>query len=402
MAQVPGGITLLGNSGSISPEISFTFKSFILSLLQGIVSGVLIIFPVLLEPVSDRFGWSLQRAGWVAACGYASFALAMFVGSWLMNKLNRRGLAATEITGLSIGLLVVAFSPSGTIFISGWALTGIAAGMYHPLGRVLSSSSARENSERLSGLFRPVSHISRGLIPLLVGTVAAAFSWRVAFGVGALAVAGLLMIFVLNIKAVTKVGGETASLNLQKLRGNWPVLLVFGLGGFIYRGVITFIPFSLSRQWAGELSLGSVGALTTVVFLIGTAAYFIGGFLADKIKFYRLYSIQILVVSFLFLTLPVTLNWGFVLGLFFWGIVFYSSRPVIEVYFNNICQGEAVGAYARGIKFIHYISGSLGAGLAGTLVKYFGIYGLFWGMAAVSLLMLFFILYLSVFFQGEN
>ncbi len=364
------------------------YKLVVLSFLHGIIHGGMIIFPVVLDSLRAEFGWSLYFAGWVAALGYALFGLTAFPSGWIADRVRRKVLLVVMALGIGVGLLLMAFSPGSAVLISGWAMVGLFAGMYHPLGLSVIAGTFTEKTGRAMAWHGIGGNITLAFTPILVGMAASAYNWRAAFLCGALAalLGALLILPAGESKRPEKSADPPAALPPW---GQLVVLLVaYCLGGFIYRGTVTFIPHSIAVQWGAKLETAGVGSLTTLVILLGIFGQFTGGRIAEKVDFWSLYLSQIFIYSLILLILPFLSGWFFIAGLVLWGMVYYSTQPVRNSFLARFGDRRSHGRL-YGLAFMASFGlGSAGAGISGMLADFTGLFGMFWGLAGVSLVTL--------------
>lgn len=364
------------------------YRLVVLSFTHGLVHGGMIIFPVVLDSLRTEFGWSLYFAGWIAALGYGIFGLTAFPTGWLADRVPRKLLLVIMTAGISSGLFLMSLAVNSYIFVLGWSMVGLFAGMYHPLGLSVIANFFSENTGRAMAWHGIGGNITLASTPILVGLAAAAFNWRAAFLGGA---AGALLGTVLLLPLPEASGTEVFSESTSELPA-WSQLSVllgaYCLGGFIYRGTVTFIPHSIAVQWGEKLEVSGVGGLTTMVIFLGIIGQFIGGRLAEKLSFWTLYMAQIFIYSLILIILPFLGGWYFVFGLVFWGMVYYSTQPVRNSFLARFGDRRSHGRL-YGLAFMASFGlGSAGAGISGMLADYLGMLGMFWGLATVSLTVL--------------
>lgn len=268
---------------------------------------------------------------------------------------------------------------------AGLVLLGFAAGIYHPSGfSLLSRLVTTGERGRAIGIHGAGGNFGEALAPVFAATVAAQFGWRGAFIAGsllALACAALA----LSLPADERVTGpgdaahhrrhsaatfkETGLAFARTLRDLWAsrplrwLLLAMISSGFVYRGVLTFLPLHLATHGAGSRLTAS--GLTTLVLLVGIVAQCVGGELADRVSKERLFLIGVL----LFAPVPLLLGLtgGMVLGTaaLAFGFLWYLTQPVANALTARYAASKDHGL-VYGVQFaMTFGLGSFATGLGG-------------------------------------
>lgn len=361
------------------------FKLLSLSFMHGTVHAVIIVYPVVLDAIRTEFGWGLNFAGWVGTAGFALFGITSLPTGWLADRLSRKSLLGILLAGLAAGALLMAGALNSWMFIAGWLLAGIFGGMYHPLALSIIVGSFSEGSARALAWHGSGGNVTVALTPLLAGLIASYYSWRAAFLLGAgLALLALLLLSVVPHSPHSE-GFEKSETSLPDWDKLWILLLAHCLTGFIYRGVVTFIPHSIGRLWGTEIALFGVGGFTTLVILCGIGGHFLGGWLERHLDFWNLYLGQVITYSLILILIPFLQSWFFILALVLWGIAYYSTQPVVNSFIGKFGDRSSHGRLYGLAFFTNYGLGSIGAGIAGLLLEYGGIGPMYWGLALIAL-----------------
>ncbi len=355
-----------------------------LSFVHGTVHAVVIIYPVVLNAVRAEFGWSLSFAGWVGTAGFALFGITSLPTGWLADVVSRKLLLLSMLLAIVGGALLMGFSVHPLMFVLGWLLAGFAGGMHHPLALAVIAGSFQGKQSKALAWHGSGGNFMIAVTPALAGAVASLYSWRAAFlmGAGFAALALFLLLFIPESPAQARINRKKGK--LPPWEQLWVLLLAHSITGFIYRGVVTYIPHSIGEVWEG-MDLAAVGGVTTFVLIFGIAGQFLGGYLGDGKRFWPLYLGQVVLYSVSLLLLPLLSHWFFAAGLIFWSIVYYSTQPVVNSFLAEFGGVSSHGRLYGVAFFTNYTIGSLGAGMAGVLADYVGLLGMFWGLAAVAL-----------------
>ncbi len=361
------------------------YKLLTLSLVHGIVHSVIIIYSVVLPAIRAEFGWSLSFAGWVGTAGFALFGLTSLPAGWLADRLSKKILLLCMAAGIFFGALIISLAFNPLFFIAGWLLVGFFGGMYHPLALSLIAGSYRGEAGKALAWHGSGGNLTIALTPVVAGLVAAAFSWRLTFFLSGLTVLFVffLLLAITESESTPDSSGKAGKLPPWNIL--WVLFLAHCLTGFIYRGVVTFIPHFIGVEWGEGIALSGIGGITTLIIIFGVVGQFAGGALAARLKFWPLYLGQVIVYSLALFLAPFLSRWFFVASLIVWGIVYFSTQPVVNAYLARFGSGQTDGRLFGLAFFINYGFGSLGAGISGQLAELAGPRGMFWGLSFIAL-----------------
>jgi MFS family permease len=169
---------------------------------------------------------------------------------------------------------------------------------------------------------------------------------------------------------------------VEALRGFWgspPLrwLLLAGLaGGFVYRGVLTFLPLHLSGEAPGSPLPGAT--LVTLVLLAGTAAQLVGGGLADRMPRERLFVVEVTLFAPVLLLLGVGSGTGGVAMALGFGFLWSLAQPLSAAL-------AATHAQARDHGLLYGVQLALSFGL-GSFATTFGAALTSWGGTRLAFL----------------
>jgi MFS family permease len=189
---------------------------------------------------------------------------------------------------------------------------------------------------RALGIHGMGGSLGEALGPIGAAIAARAFGWRFGFATASL-LALACAVLVASLKAAEEPAAaprprRTLSDVLAALRGFWSqpplrwLLLASLAGGFVYRGVLTFLPLHVAHE---TLSGPLAGAgVITMVLLAGTAAQLLGGTLTDRMPRERLFVVELLLFAPVLLLLGLgTGTWALALALGF-GFLWALTQPL--------------------------------------------------------------------------
>ncbi len=240
-------------------------------------------------------------------------ALLLGVGAplagWLGDRWSTPLMMVLFFAGAGAATVAAGLASEPWHLMAALAGLGLFASIYHPVGM----SWLVRNSRR-RGMGMGVLALFGTFGVALAGTVAAGLidfvSWRAAFivpGVFSIATAAALL-FCLRAGLVVDSREDVAPLPPASRQDMRRVFIVLSLtvfcGGLVYQATQVAMPKLFSERLAdlvGDGTIG-VGALFTIVYLIGGACQLVGGYLADRYPLKTVYIwAYVLQVPFLFL-----------------------------------------------------------------------------------------------------
>jgi MFS family permease len=307
-----------------------------------------------------------------------------------------------------MGVSSIAIGLSPNIYLLGLALMvlGLALGIYHPTGaafiaRVVTQRSLGFGYQGIGG------NIGLALGPILAATIAYFLGWRASYLIFAIPALLLAAVFFFTMRA----DSPTTQLYTAKEGGGkilWrPVIIalaiIFGaqvLNGFIYRGMVTFLPLYLSQRISvTALNLDPVmmaGWLTSIVFMFGVFGQYLGGYLSEHRRPETLaFGLAVLAIPLL-LAIGNSQGVALMLASIGFALFHFMTQPVYNSLIANYTpanwRGRMFGIYF----FCNYGIGSFSAGMLGYVADQLGINWVFIVSAGFGLLALLFVTWLLV------
>ena len=212
-------------------------------------------YGVVLIGIAQEFGAGLFILGILANIAGFAFGLAALPSGFLADRIGERRLLIFFCLGSGIASIVVGLAPNIYVLGVALAILGLALGIYHPTG---SAFIARTTTQRgvAFGYLGVGGNLGIALGPILAGIIAASFGWRapyLIFAIPAMLMAALLYSFsrteipTVSEAAVTTDTGRT---HLKSII--LPLVIIFltnAMNGFIYRGLVTFLPLYFSQSY---------------------------------------------------------------------------------------------------------------------------------------------------------
>jgi MFS family permease len=286
--------------------------AFVTAAVHGLVHASVLLLPPLLADLRAAFGVSLLALAGVANGLYVAFGLAAIPGGWLADRFGSRRVLALSAGGCGLATAAAAAAPSFGAFAAALVALGAFAGLHHPSGlSLVSRRVAGADQGRALGIHGLGGSLGEALGPIGAALAARALGWRYGFvTASALAFACAAVIVSGTLKGspnppglaprgeAAPRSGRAISAGISALWRNPAVrwlLLASLAGGFVYRGVITFLPLHLSGVVEGGPLAGA--GVITLVLVAGTAAQLLGGSLTDRMPRERLFVVELLLFA---------------------------------------------------------------------------------------------------------
>ena len=306
---------------------------------------VLVLEPVWQRPYDELIGL------WTA--GALLLGLAAPLAGWLSDRWGEARMMAVFFLGIGAATILCGLSDGPPLLMAGLGLIGLFGAIYHPVGTawVVKHAAKRGRSIAVLGI---CGSIGAAAASLIAASLADLFDWRAAFilpgGLAVAAGAALAWALVTNrvVERQTDVLCEPEP-SRRDVRQAFTVLAVtMSLTTVVYYAVTTMLPKWLERQVGADLGSGllGIGALVTLVYLLGATAQFVGGHFADKGAAKRVYVASYgLKLAALLLALAVS-GWPVVAAAVVIVFVFDIAAPV-----ENVLIARFTSSRRRGLAY---------------------------------------------------
>jgi MFS family permease len=367
------------------------------AVIHGLVHASVLLLPTLLGDLTRAFHVSLLSVLAVSNLMYLVFGLAAIPAGYLADRVGSRTLLIGAALGCAAALMVVATAHTFFVLSVGLVLLGLCAGIYHPSGMsLLSRGVASPERGRAIGIHGVGGNFGEALAPAWAALCAAQFGWRWGFASAGVLAAGCAALS-LTLPAPSpatrgRSGGDlrvSARALATALRAFWQsrplrwLLLATIAGGFVYRGVLTFLPL-LPAGSAG----GTTSYLTSLVLVAGIVAQRFGGELADRLPRERLFLAEVALFAPVLVLLGVTSGTGLVALALSFGFLWYLAQPLASALAAAYADTQDHGLL-YGVQFAATFGlGSFATSLGGLLIERGGTSLAFVGLGAVAILQL--------------
>jgi MFS family permease len=317
--------------------------AFVTAAVHGLVHACVLLLPPLIVDLRAAFDVSLLALAAVANGMYLAFGLAAIPGGWLADRLGSRRVLALAAAGCAAATGAAAVAPSFGWFAGALLALGACAGLHHPSGlSLVSRGVAGIDRGRALGIHGMGGSLGEALGPIGAALAARALGWRFGFATASLlALTCAVLVVWLDTPETTPAAGTRRTARprevLVALRGFWShpplrwLLLASLAGGFVYRGVLMFLPMHVASETLGGPLPGA--GVITLVLLAGTAAQLLGGTLVDRAGAdawpnERLFVVELMLFAPVLLLLGLgTGTWALALALGF-GFLWSLTQPL--------------------------------------------------------------------------
>ena len=331
--------------------------------------------PVLVAFLSIPLGLSNAQVGLAATLYTVSGSLSQPLFGYLADRLGGRRFALFGLAWMASWLSAAAFMPQYVPLVACLAMAGLGSGAYHPQGAMsafLSSDSQRGGSLSVWSLGGAIGFAMgpavAGLLYESVGQVG-----TLAFGIVALPV---IVVLAANlprkqlaqpeapppVRPLGPASGKQAFARVRLWAAGAFVLLIVARS-WAYTAMNTYIPKLYASMGHQATEYGS---LLSGILMALAAGTFLGGFLADRGRKWRIINVTLALATpfyLLFLLLPAP--WNVALGIFAGFALGCSQSPTL-VTAQELLPGRA-GLASGLIMGFTFVTGALGTSLSGVM-----------------------------------
>jgi len=366
------------------------------SVCHGLTHVLELTYGIALIGIAQEFGIGPFILGILANIAGFAFGLTSLPAGFLSDRIGERRLLMLFCLVSGIASIAVALSPNVYVLGVALAVLGMALGIYHPVGSAFIAKATTRRGIAF-GYIGVGGNLGVALGPVLAGVIASPLGWRapyLIFAIPVLMMAALLYSFSrTEIPTVSKptIRVDTGKTNLRSIM--LPLVLIFFsavMNGFVYRGLVTFLPLYLSQQLHFTFlkwdSMALAGSFTTVALIFGVIGQFLGGHLCER----RRHEVLALIVAAVSVPLLLLMGNSEGLILLLTAIVFAFFHFMGQPIYNNLIadysptawQGRSYGIFF----FCNFGIGSFSATLLGYVAERFGINWVFTAMAGIALI----------------
>ncbi len=367
------------------------------AITHGLVHAAILLLPPLLTSLQHEFQVSLLAVVGVANLMQLAFGLAAVPAGRLADQFGSRTMLLMAAGGCTVSLVAIALAPSFWVLAVALISLGVSAGIYHPSGlSLLSRGVASQEQGRAIGIHGVGGNLGAALAPAWSALFAAQWGWRMGFAAAAVLsfFCWALTMTLPDVKpapAVHRHPQASVAQLASALRTLWQsrplrwLMICTTAGGFVYQGVLTFLPLHLADSAGGVFN---ASLLMSLVLVAGIVAQRFGGELADRLPRERLFLAETALFAPVMLLLGLSSGVGLIVLALSAGFLWFMAQPLsaalAAAYANSRDHGLVFGlqfAAAFGI-------GSFASTIGGLLVAKGGTSLAFLGFGVVAVLQL--------------
>ena len=376
------------------------------SACHGLIHILELTYGAVLIGIAQEFGVGLFVLGILANIfGFAFGAMSLPTG-YLADRVSERRLLMVCCLGMAVSSIVIGLAPNVNVLGAGLAALGLALGIYHPAGAAFIARVATHRGLGF-GYLGMGGSIGVASGPILAGIIASFWGWRASYFIFAIPAIFLAVVsfFFARIKMpLTQqptVESGTQKISLRPII--LPLALIFCiqiLNGFIYRGIITFLPLYLSeRIHFTFLNLNSMliaGSFTTIVLAFGVGGQFLGGYLSERVRRESLAFVIALMVAPLLVAMASSEGLSLMGAAITFAFFYFMGQPIYNCLVADYCPPGWRGRIFGISFFCVFGIGSFSTGLLGYVADQLGISWVFMVSAGFGLLALMCAIFLLV------
>jgi MFS family permease len=224
------------------------------------------------------------------------------LAGWLGDRWSESRMMVVFHALTGLGAVAAGLAPDETGLVLGRALLGVGASIYHPVGLawIVKNAENRGSALAWNGIFGGIGVAAAGFV---AGGLSDVVSWRAAMIVpGLVCMATGLLLAILIARGTVVDRTVDAKPVPRPSRGD--TVRVFMLlsvtmlcAGLVYNSMATIMPKWFGDRMPGIVGDGTlgVGALVSLVFLVGAVPQLLGGWLVDRLPPKRIYVAMLLV-----------------------------------------------------------------------------------------------------------
>lgn len=238
---------------------------------------VILIFPTVVIGLEAELQRSYGELIALSTACFVAFGLFSLPWGWVGDHWSRRKLMAIFFLGCAASLAAVAAAPN-TLWVAVALLAlGVFAAIYHPIGIPVLILHARDRGRDLAknGVF---GNLGVAFAPGITAAIAAAFGWRAAFAIPALACAAIGAAYLATTEEVAEKRAERATKAEVPLAFYVAVAMFAAFavisfaGGLVFNIVTVAIPKIVDERLTQDIPLALIGSVATFVLLFGGIA----------------------------------------------------------------------------------------------------------------------------------
>lgn len=281
---------------------------------------------------------------------------APFAG-WLADRIGETKVLILCFLGLGVSSILCGFAQNAGQLEGALALLGLSGSIYHPVGNswVVKHAIVRGRAIALTGV---AGSIGVALGPVVAASVAALWSWRVAFiapGALTIALGSALLVFHLSGRIVDRGNDSVPQAHApsrEDITRTYAVMAFTMTATLVaYSAFGTALPKLIElSNIAGRYGLFGIGAVVSAIELLGAGAQFAGGHFADRGVAKRAYLAAFCFLAVVFVLVAFSGGWGVAAASVAAIFLFESIAPIETAFVARYTQPQWRG-FAFGVRY---------------------------------------------------
>lgn len=326
------------------------------------------------------------------------------LAGWLADRFGHDRMMAAFFLGAGAATVAAGLTAGPAPMTAALAALGLFGAIYHPVGLAWVTQAAPAGARgRVMGMVGIAGSLGVAAAALVAGGLAAWLGWRGALMVpGAVAMAtGLALALLIARGAFDGIGQQgphaaSAATAAEEAAPERTPRVVFAVlfvtlacGSILFNAFSTAAPKWLSEA-LGTTDVARIGALVGFVFLFGSLAHLVGGWLADRVPLKPLYVASFAVKLPLLLVAGLAGGWEAVAVAALFTLMMDIGVPAENLLLARYSSGRRRGL-AFGIKYaMSFVAAPVGVGMVAALygVGGPGFQAMFLVLAGLTLAML--------------
>lgn len=348
------------------------------------------------QSIASEFSVSEETTGLLGNVWRLPFGLGALGAGWLADRYGSKPMLILCMLGCGVTSIITWAANDLTLLFVAMFSMGSFASIYHPAGLAIISRATRPDQRPWAlGIHGVFGSLGIAASPALIGlALDQGATWRDCYLW--LSVPGLVLAVVLYISLAEKREPEPEQESSVKVYEaedtlHWvPFLLLVTSGaltGFVYAGVLQFLPRYLSEAWE-SLSAGNakqpeaVGAwLAGGVLLVGVIGQLLAGWFARGQFLERMLAVVLAANVPFLMWMAVSNGWASIVSAGLLSLVLFMHQPV---YNSLVAKFIPHDRRSVGYGFSNVLTfgfGSFGAGSMGFLLERYGISAAYFTLA---------------------
>ncbi len=367
-------------------------------LSHALCHAYMLIFPVVLGPIKQQYGFSFLGVGTVGMVAYFCFGLGAMPAGLLIDKVGPKRMLTIGLFGMALSSLAIGLTPSVSFMMLAMFAIGCFASIHHPAALAMISMMSLQRKGRAFGTHAVAGSMGIAVAPFITGAVLSQLNWRYPYLLFALL--GLIAAF-FSFRLPTPEAIERRAPDSPKLDappeptapGYAHLIFVTlcvasALFGLVYRGTLTYFP-TLFAQHSAALN-GShlwIGSLTGLILAVGAVGQFYGGVVSDRLKTKAHGTLVIFIISApLLVVIGLTQGTTQLILCGLLSMLVFTFQPI-----QNHIIADATTQRRRGVAYgvnygLLFGFGSFAASVGGWVIDRFGVHAIYICMGGIAVL----------------